>query len=174
MLTVHKEYRSTVPAIIYKGLKIGVTSLNFTKWKVGTLKNTKETPYTKAGREYYVKRMKKNFPLYRKEFSICLKPSRSIANGTNSKLYNFEFFINKGYAINRDRYRCRLCNRTLEEDIAVHHINPKISLNEVNRVKNLATMHKDCHLLIHSNQVINDKKIMKKVQFFREKLEILD
>ena len=172
MLTAHKEYRSAVPAIIYKGLKIGVTSLSFNKWKVGTLKNTKETPYTKAGREYYIKRMKKKFPLYRKEFSTCLKSSKSIANGTNPKLYNFEFFINKGYAINRDRYRCRLCKMTLEKDIAVHHINPKLPLNEVNRVRNLATMHKDCHILIHSNKVIEDKKIMKKVQLFRNKLKI--
>lgn len=174
MLTVHKKYRTTVPAIIYKGMKIGVTSLNFAKWKVGTLKNTKENPYTKTGREHYVKRMNKKFPLYRKEFSTSLKASKAIANGTISKLYNFEFFMNKGYAINRDRYKCRLCGRKLEGEIAVHHINPKLPLIEVNRVVNLATLHKDCHLLIHSKQVINDKKIMKKVQFFRNKLEILD
>nr|WP_251047872.1 HNH endonuclease [Planococcus sp. ISL-109] len=84
--------------------------------------------------------------------------------------------MNRAYAFNRDKGKCRVCKEVLQgNDIHIHHINPKLSLDEVNRVSNLASMHKSCHQMIHSTRDYSmvGKKTWEKVLGFREKLSII-
>ena len=58
----HKEYTTAIPAIQYNDLWIGITHLGFAKWdkSKNKVKNPKETPYTKEGREIRKKLTDKN------------------------------------------------------------------------------------------------------------------
>ena len=54
------------------------------------------------------------------------------------KLNNFEFFMNRGYALNRDKVKCRVCGGWLIGCTPyTHRINPNLPLNKVNKVNNL-------------------------------------
>ena len=66
---------------------------------------------------------------------LSLNWSKIIKIGHKEKLYNFEYFMNRAYAFNRDKGKCRVCKEELRNDnIHIHHINPKLPLEEVNRV----------------------------------------
>lgn len=171
---IHKNHREKIPAVKYRSTVIGVTSLNFATYKRGTLKNPSETVYTEKGRELYKERLNKYFSRNRPELSTTLELSEHISNGTqeNSKLYNFEYFMNRCYALNRDRHKCRICHQYLIDKIHTHHINPNLSIDKVNRVNNLASTHRKCHILVHSNKIVDNKEIMKRVLRFREKLKL--
>ena len=57
LTSVHSEYITQIPAIQYSGgLKIGITNLDFCKWKRNTSKNQNEIPYSEVGRNIYRKR----------------------------------------------------------------------------------------------------------------------
>ena len=56
LTSVHAQYKTKIPAITSRGYTIGITSLAFCKWTKTRLKNQSETPYTKAGRDGYLKR----------------------------------------------------------------------------------------------------------------------
>ncbi|MDQ0221023.1 HNH endonuclease [Peribacillus cavernae] len=94
---------------------------------------------------------------------LSLHYSELIAKGKTNKLYNFEYFLNRAYAFNRDGGKCRVCTDPIwsPEDIHIHHIRPYLPMDEVNRVQNLATVHRKCHQAIHK----------KKIKDFREKLK---
>ncbi len=96
-----------------------------------------------------------------------------ISKGNAEKKYNFEYFMNRAYAFNRDKGKCRVCGEEVENfNLHIHHINPKLPLETVNRVNNLAAVHDYCHHKIHSQQDNSSlgKKIWSKILKFREKL----
>lgn len=172
--SVHENYKTKIPAIKYRGMKIGITSIDFCHWNRNTSKNPKETPYSETGRKIYQKRSGKRLPLARADDILSLHYSKLIADGKTSELYNFEFFLNRAYAYNRDIGKCRVCGNEIlfSSDIHIHHIRPKLPINEVNRVPNLATVHRTCHEAIHNNQICDyrDKKLWRKILEFRERL----
>lgn len=106
------------------------------------------------------------------EFS---RTNRSKVDRIASKAkYNFEYMMNSCYAFNRDKGKCRICKEFLPpEETHAHHIYPKLPLDKVNRVTNLASVHKACHKLIHGDINLNllEDKVKKNVQKFREKLK---
>lgn len=62
--------------------------------------------------------------------------------------------MNREYAFNRDKGKCKICSNELDVDsVHCHHINPKLPINEVNKVKNLASVCKGCHKLIHTKNL---------------------
>ena len=174
---IHKGYKTKIPAIKHKDFWIGVTSLKFGTWAKARHKTPKETIYSTEGRELYRKRTGKKRGLNRKDLTLSEKYSEIIyqKKTSNSKIYNFEFFINRGYAYNTDRGKCRVCGKVFEEwdEIETHHIRKVLPVEEINRVKNLATVHLKCHKMIHSlNDLSNElsKKVWNKVLAFRNKL----
>ncbi|HJV17812.1 MAG TPA: group II intron reverse transcriptase/maturase [Bacillales bacterium] len=175
LTSVHSEYTTKIPTIQYSGgLKIGITNLDFCKWKRNTSKNQNETPYSDTGRSIYRKRTRKKLPLARADDILNLHYSELIAQGKTNKLYNFEYFLNRAYAFNRDGGKCKVCAIQIwsPEDIHTHHVRPYLPMDEVNRVQNLATVHRKCHQAIHNNQCYRhlDRKVWKKIKDFREKL----
>jgi len=173
LIAVHSQYSTQIPAIEYNGLKVGVTSLAFVKWKMKQLKNQDETPYTANGREKYQKRTGKKQLLARADDLLSLHLSDLIAKGLTGDKYNLEYFLNRAYAFNRDKGKCRVCGIEVQDwNVHIHHIQPKLPQETVNRVPNLATVHQECHKLIHDNQNHANlgKKLWAKILRFREKL----
>ena len=73
------------------------------------------------------------------------KAGRAISYGKWGKLNNFEFIMNRAYALNRDKLKCRVCGGWLISSTPwAHRIHPNLPLNQVNRVNNLVSLHKKC------------------------------
>jgi predicted MarR family transcription regulator len=126
-----------------------------------------------SGRAINVKRTGKKPLMVRADELLSEDFSNLIAQGLTGNLYNFEYFMNRAYAFNRDKGRCRISGKELSpHDINIHHINPNLLLDKVNKVSNLATVHKDFHYLIHNQTDCShlNVKIRNKVQGFRNKL----
>ena len=72
-------------------------------------KNQDETPYTEAGRQINFERTKKKRINARLDELYSDKSARAISYGKWGKLNNFEFIMNRAYALNRDKLKCRVC-----------------------------------------------------------------
>lgn len=82
-------------------------------------------------------------------------------NERNEKIYNFEYVMNREYAYNSDRGKCVACkNIVYVGNIHCHHKNKKLPMNQINKLYNLTTLCKDCHNLVHSDAITNNKKIL--------------
>ena len=150
----HMKYTGKTYAIKVDGIWIGLTHCNITPVKYSRNFNQEMTPYTENGRRLYAKLMEKVSPLCRP--AIYKTDTLFQALQTfNRKMCNFEFYMNRDYAFNRDRGKCRGCGCYLYgSNPQCHHINPFLPINEVNKVKNLATLCQNCHSMIHGNQEI--------------------
>ncbi|MEQ8192240.1 MAG: reverse transcriptase domain-containing protein, partial [Candidatus Eremiobacterota bacterium] len=173
---IHSSYTQVIPAVKYNDILIGVTSLAFVKWKKAYLKNPRETIYTEEGREIYRKRTKKERSKSRPELLIPSSLSEKISKNSHKSIYNFEYYMNRGYTYNRDRGKCRVCMNKIDsnEQVVIHHIDPSLALNRINRISNLATVHADCHRKIHSSEDLSKKiikKVWDKIKSFRGKLK---
>ena len=84
--------------------------------------------------------------------------------------------MNRAYALNRDKLKCRVCGGWLISGTPyAHRINPNLPLNKVNRVNNLVSLHKKCFMAVNDpNYDINqfDVKAQNKIIGYREKLVI--
>ncbi|MGP3788485.1 group II intron reverse transcriptase/maturase [Paenibacillus sp. 1A_MP2] len=172
--SIHLDYTMTVPAIEYRGMKIGITSLAFSRWKDTFPKAPAETPFSEEGRILSVARRRRTLPKYRAdELLMQSNLAFHILKGTLPAIYNFEYFLNRPYVFNRDKGKCRVCGEHVTENVNIHHIQPHLSLSEVNRVMHLATVHQKCHSMIHSSEDLSHlgKKIWSKILGFREKLK---
>ena len=102
------------------------------------------------------------------------KTDRAASYGQWGKLNNFEFIMNRAYALNRDKLKCRICGGWLISQTPwAHRINPHLPLNKVNRVNNLVSLHKKCFIADNNpNQDISefDAKAQKKIIGYRGKL----
>ena len=174
LYNVHKDYKQKIPAIKYEDMYIGVTKLTFCSWKRIYQKNQNETPFTEEGRQIYFKRTKKKRQNARIDELLTEKISMLIARGVVDKKCNFEYYMNRAYALNRDKVKCRCCGKWLYTGIVcTHRINPHLPINKINKVSNLASMDKDCF------DVVNDAtadishletETRRKVESFRKRL----
>ena len=156
LIGLHQGHTAHIPAIKYNGMYIGITDINFAKWDNPRLKNQKETPYTPEGRELYNKRMRKKGLKVRTDEVNSAEHAHNILIG-NHPLYTFEYFMNRPYVYNRDKGKCKICNGYIEpSETEIHHANTKLPLTEVNKVRNLITVHHYCHTLIHSENEPNN------------------
>ena len=84
--------------------------------------------------------------------------------------------MNKAYALNRDKLKCRICGKWLIDHAPyTHRINPNLPLEKVNRVNNLITVHKHCYDAINTSSTdINnyEKDAQRKILSYREKLVV--
>ena len=176
LISVHSNYKTQIPTIKYQGTLIGITSLGFCRWKRVNQKNQDETPYTHAGREIYKKRTDKKPLAERADELLTLSLSEIIARKLPGKgIYNFEYYLNRPYAFNRDKGKCRVCGEILwAKNTHIHHINPNLPLNLVNRVAHLASTSNTCHSMIHDGKDYSslNKKTWAKILNFRAKLSI--
>ncbi len=186
MTELHANYKTALPAVKYKDHIIGVTDLAFIKRVDPVLFNQEETPFTLRGRELHLKRTRKKPRLNRLDWIFgadAMATKRLLGNRNKSKrsrkLYNFEFFLNRAYAFNRDKGKCRICGENIApHEIQTHHENPELPVEQVNRVNNLVSLHDKCHNDLH-NFTLDEEKLLslgykqkqiKKILSFREKL----
>ncbi len=171
---VHQEYKQKIPAIKYHDIYIGITELTFCRWQKTPGKNQEETPFSDSGRQLYFKRTKKKRIQARLDELYSDRAANLAITGKWGKLNNFEFIMNRAYALNRDKLKCRVCGGWLIGCTPyVHRINPNLPLNKVNRVNNLVSVHKKCLDAINDPKMdISefDTKAQKKVIGYREKL----
>lgn len=171
---VHQKYKQKIPSIKYRDIYVGFTALTFCKWERIPSKNQAETPYTEAGRQLHFERTKKKKIQARLDEMYSEKTAQIILHGKWNKFNNFEFIMNRAYALNRDKLKCRVCGGWLISSTPyAHRINPNLPLDKVNRVNNLVSLHKKCFMAVNDpNQDISqfDVKTQKKIIGYREKL----
>ena len=169
---VHQNYKQKIPSVMYRDIYVGFTSLTFCKWEKTPQKNQSETPYSEEGRRLYFERTKKKKIQARLDDVCSEKTAQTILHRKWNKLNNFEFIMNRAYALNRDKLKCRVCGGWLiSSTLYAHRINPNLPLNKVNRVNNLVSLHKKCYLAVNSpDQDISefDVKAQKKIIGYRE------
>ena len=176
LLKVHEEYNQKVPALNVgdkdNSTYVGVTNLSFTKWKEPQSKNQEETPYSIKGREIYKKRLGKVKPLARADDYFNLNMSYMISKNMTGTKYNFEYYMNRGYVINRDKFKCKVCGYNVyPENTHIHHINRQMPLEKINKVSNLATVCTECHKKIHNTIDYSNEKFWKKLCKYRQQLK---
>lgn len=137
------------------------------------------TPYTAEGRRRYVNYRTKHKPL------PCDRPSINTPEDIALSIYasgkgwkaNFEYFMNREYAYNRDKGKCKCCGRYFSELVPkhCHHVNPRLPLVRINKVPNLAWLCIPCHHMVHNSPIPPgmDAKAVRKIQKYREKLKNL-
>ena len=171
LAVVHSQYKTQIPAIVHHGYTIGLTSLSFCKWTKVKQKNQGETPYTKAGRDMHQKRTSKKRLTARAD--DLLLPQRPENSNMDDMRYNFEYYLNRCYAFNRDRGKCRVCREPISDNVHSHHIRPNLPMKQVNRVFNLASTHETCHAMLHDDKDYSSlpRKIWSNILHFRELLK---
>lgn len=171
---IHQQYEQTIPAVKYHDIYIGFTALSFCKWERTASKNQEETPYTEAGRQLHFQRTKKKRIHARLDEMYPEQTARAIIYGKQNTLTNFEFIMNRAYALNRDKLKCRVCGGWLITGTPyAHRINPNLPLDKVNRVNNLVSLHKKCFDTVnnpHMDISEFEPKAQKKIIGYREKL----
>lgn len=156
---------------------IGITNIAFAVFKAPKMKNQDETPFTSKGRELYAKRSSRKSLLDRADELLGLQQSwvigERVLKGRALELYNFEYYLNRPFAFNRDRGKCRVCGESLPTfDVQIHHINTKLPIQAINKIPNLASVHTTCHQRIHDGLDWSylGSKVWNKLVKFREQL----
>ena len=171
---VHQQYKQRIPSLKYRDIYVGFTALTFCKWEKTSHKNEAETPYTEEGRQLYFERTKKRRMQARLDEMYAESTARIINCGKWKELNNFEFIMNRAYALNRDRLKCRVCGGWLIAGTPyTHRVDPALPLNKVNRVNNLVSLHKKCFEAVNNPAADISEfeaKAQAKIIGYREKL----
>lgn len=175
LVGVHQKYTTKIPAIRYRDIWIGVTRLDFCKWNKAGNKIQEETPYTEKGRTIYFERTKRQRMKARLDDILSIETSELVSTGQTGRTYNFEFYMNRAYALNRDKLKCRVCGRWLiTGKLCTHRINSGLPIGKINKVNNLASMDKECYRIVNdktANLSHLDMKTRRNVEKFRKQLD---
>ncbi|MEK4671391.1 group II intron reverse transcriptase/maturase [Niallia sp. FSL R7-0271] len=173
----YPERRQKTLAIATEVGFVGVMPLNLAKMNENLFKQKvqNETPYSPSGRLLIEKRKgTKDFSIRHDEITSLNFLDKIRKNLVTSPRYNFEYFMNRAYAFNRDKGKCRVTGIPLgKHNLHIHHINPNLPLEVVNKLPNLACVDKKIHIAIHNmvdmSNILNNKEL-KKLERFREKI----
>lgn len=176
LIGAHKMYETKIPIIEIEGKKVGITSLTFCNYRRPYNFPFKLTSYSPEGRAYYIK-MKKKMPLSIRVDDICsLEYQEKITRGLVSPIYNFEYFLNRAYAFNRDKGKCKICKEDLtKESLETHHNNKKLSIDKINKIANLSSLCRYCHKVVHATSPDlkgYSKPQINKIMKLKEKLNV--
>ena len=168
----HEGYDSKTFAIPYEGYWIGLTMAFITHVKYEQKPfNQRMTPFTAEGRRIYENYRKKDKPLPHNRPSINTSKDLALSVYNKGKA-NFEYFMNREYAFNRDKGKCRCCGKALftAHDRECHHVRV-LPIDKINKVMNLAWVCEPCHEMIHNSPIPEgaDSKMRKKIENLRQK-----
>ncbi len=171
----HEKYDSKTFAVPYENMWIGITKAFITHvYYESKPFNQKMTPYSMEGRRIYLNYRRNNKPLPKDRPSVNTSEDLRLSIYAKDKR-NFEYFMNREYAFNRDKGVCKCCKIALFKNPAAncHHINNKLPLNKINKVSNLAWVCSSCHKMIHGSNIPDnlDSKTIKKIKKYRDKLK---
>ena len=137
----------------------------------------KMTPYTVEGRRRYVNYRNKHKPLPCDRPSINTPEDIALACYADGKGWkaNFEYFMNREYAYNRDKGKCKCCGKPFSLTVPkhCHHIDNQLPIERINKVPNLAWLCESCHRMVHNSPIPPelDAKAVRKIMKYREKLK---
>lgn len=168
----HKGYKSHTFAVRHNGMYIGITKafLTHSQWEKYAF-NHNTTPYTQLGRSLYLDqyKKKKKLPLDRPP----LYDINTLELLNDNELNNFEYYMNREYAYNRDQGKCKICGaRINSQSRHCHRVNESLPVNEINKVFNLIWLCRNCDSYIHGKDIpigFENGKI-KKIEKYRAKL----
>ena len=134
----HEGYKSKTFAIEIEGKWFGITCAFITHAKYETRPfNQHMTPYTEEGRRIYVSYRTKHKPLPCDRPSINTPEDILLSAYARGKVWkaNFEYFMNREYAYNRDKGKCKCCGRYFSDNLPkhCHHVNNKLPVEKINR-----------------------------------------
>lgn len=173
----HAKYEAKTYFLDHNNCKVGFTHARFSEpieWEIAA---EDLTPYTNEGRKKIASIKKRTEPLARAPLTDIEEIVRIMRNlkGNSKKKYTFEYWMNREYAYNRDHGNCRCCKTVLTvSNLHTHHIDPTLPPDKLNKVINLASVCKDCHVEIHRWIVGTKRKTArdKKIAGFAEKLTL--
>jgi group II intron reverse transcriptase/maturase len=169
----HEGYESKTFAIPYEGFWFGITMAFITHVQYEKKPfNQRMTPYTAEGRRIYREYRRKDKPLPHNRPSINTRDDLALAAYSKTK-YNFEYFMNREYAFNRDKGKCKCCGQPLfaVDNKRCHHINSKLPVDKINKVVNLTWMCNTCHHMVHNSPIPEsiEAKTRNKIENYRNK-----
>lgn len=133
--------------------------------------------HTAEGRRRYVHYRSKHKPLPYDRPSINTPNDILLSHYAQGKGWkaNFEYFMNREYAYNRDKGKCKCCGRYFSETVSkhCHHVNNMLPIEKINKVPNLAWLCIPCHRMVHNSPIPPelDPKTVRKIQKYRDKLK---
>ena len=167
----HEGYKSKTFAVPIEGEWFGITMAFITHSKYESRPfDQRMTPYTEEGRLIYSHYRSKSKPL------PCNRPSintaRDIQLSVGAKtVFNFEYFMNREYAYNRDKGKCKCCKKPLflDDRKFCYHIKGDLPLEKVNKVQNLIWLCNDCYQMVNNGVIPPDidERVLKKIQKYR-------
>lgn len=161
----HKGRMDKTFAVNHEGLWVGITKMYITHSQRDRYNfNQKMTPYTEEGRKLYQfgEDKKKRLPLSRPP----IYDEAILYHCDDSSLNNFEYYMNREYAYNRDKGRCKICGENLMDNSRqCHRINPALTLEKVNKVSNLVWICFKCSDIVHAGMIPEGTKAKVKSKF---------
>ena len=167
----HEGYKSKTFAVPIEGEWFGITMAFITHSKYETRPfDQRMTPYTEEGRRIFSYYRSKSKPL------PCDRPSVNTARDIQLSVYaktvfNFEYFMNREYAYNRDKGKCKCCKKPLflDDRKFCYHIKGELPLEKVNKVQNLIWLCNDCYRMVNNGPISPDidEKVLKKIQKYK-------
>lgn len=167
----HEGYKSKTFAVPIEGKWFGITMAFITHSKYESRPyDQRMTPYTEEGRRIYRSYRSKSRPL------PCDRPSVNTARDIQLSVYaktvfNFEYFMNREYAYNRDKGKCKCCKKPLilDDRKFCYHIKRELPLEKVNKVQNLIWLCNDCYRMVNNGPIPPDidEKVLKKIQKYK-------
>ena len=167
----HEGYKSKTFAVPIEGEWFGITMAFITHSKYESKPyDQRMTPYTEEGRRIYSSYRSKSKPL------PCDRPSVNTARDIQLSVYaktvfNFEYFMNREYAYNRDKGKCKCCKKPLFSDDKkfCYHIKKGLPLEKVTKVQNLIWLCNDCYRMVNNGPIPPniDEKVLKKIQKYK-------
>ena len=167
----HEGYKSKTFAVPIEGKWFGITMAFITHSKYESRPyDQRMTPYTEEGRRIYRSYRSRSKPL------PCDRPSVNTARDIQLSVYaktvfNFEYFMNREYAYNRDKGKCKCCKKPLFSDSkkCCYHVKRELPLEKVNKVQNLIWLCNDCYRMVNNGAIPPDidEKVLKKIQKYK-------
>lgn len=167
----HEGYKSKTFAVPIEGEWFGITMAFITHCKYESKPyDQRMTPYTEEGRRIYSSYRSRSKPL------PCDRPSVNTARDIQLSVYaktvfNFEYFMNREYAYNRDKGKCKCCKKPLflDDKKFCYHIRKGLPLEKVNKVQNLIWLCNDCYRMVNNGPIPPniDGKVLKKIQKYK-------
>lgn len=169
----HEGYKSKTFAVPIEGEWFGITYAFITHSKYESKPfDQRMTPYSVEGRRIYSYYRNRSKPL------PCDRPSVNTAKDIQLSVYaktvfNFEYFMNREYAYNRDNGKCKCCKTPLFLDNKkyCYHIKGELPLDKVNKVQNLIWLCNSCYRMVNNGPIPPniDEKVLKRIEKYKQK-----
>lgn len=169
----HEGYKSKTFAVPIEGEWFGITYAFITHSKYESKPfDQRMTPYSEEGRRIYSYYRNRSRPL------PCDRPSVNTARDIQLSVYaktvfNFEYFMNREYAYNRDNGKCKCCKTPLflDDKKYCYHIKGELPLDKVNKVQNLIWLCNSCYRMVNNGPIPPniDEKVLKRIKKYKQK-----